>query len=49
MKKQYNVLLQSENIDYVELNVDLIDGYLLMVNDEDIQKKDFNQKKSLYV
>lgn len=39
MKKQYKVVLQSENIDYVELDIDLINDYLLMVNDEDIQKK----------
>lgn len=37
--QKYKVILQSENIDYVELNIDLINDYLLMVNDEDIQKK----------
>ena len=39
MKKQYKAILQSENIDYIELNIDLINDYLLMVNDQDIQKK----------
>lgn len=47
MEKQYNVQLQSENIDYIKLSVDLIDDYLVMVNDEDIQKQ-ISKNKRVY-
>lgn len=35
---KYNIILQSENIDYVKINNELIDDYLIMVNDKEIQK-----------
>jgi len=38
MENKYKVLLKSENIDYVEINEILINDYLIMVNDENIQK-----------
>jgi len=47
VKNQYKVLLHSENIDYVELDIGLIDDYLLMVNDENIQKK-ISTKRRVY-
>lgn len=36
--KKFNVILKSDNIDYVELSKDLIDDYLEMVNNPDIAK-----------
>ncbi|MBE6160322.1 MAG: GNAT family N-acetyltransferase [Lactobacillales bacterium] len=43
----YNTKLQSENIDYVEVNENLIDDYLLMVNNEEIQKQ-ISTKRRIY-
>lgn len=47
MKNKYKVLLQSENINYVEVNESLIDDYLLMVNNEEIQKQ-ISTKRRIY-
>lgn len=44
--KKYNVLLKSDNIDFVKLSSDLIDDYLIMVNDIEIQKKISTKKKT---
>lgn len=41
------IILQSENIDYVEVNENLIDDYLLMVNDLEIQKQ-ISTKRRIY-
>ena len=41
------VLLKSENIDYIEVNENLIDDYLLMVNDLEIQKQ-ISTKRRIY-
>lgn len=45
MENKYKVLIRSDNIDYVQLNMNLIDDYLLMINDEDIQKKTLKKRK----
>lgn len=41
------VILKSENIDYIEVNENLIDDYLLMVNNEEIQKQ-ISTKRRIY-
>ena len=38
MKNSFNILLQSQNIDYVELSKELIDDYLEMANNSNINK-----------
>jgi len=35
---KYEVLLESDNLFYIKISYDLIDDYLLMVNDKDNQK-----------
>ena len=43
----YNILLTSDNIYYVELDKRLIDDYLIMVNDFDVQSK-ISKKRNAY-
>ena len=43
----YNILLTSDNIYYVELDKRLIDNYLIMVNDFDVQSK-ISKKRNVY-
>lgn len=42
---KYQALFQSENLDFINLSVDLINDYLVMINDEDIQKKILTKRK----
>lgn len=44
-KMNYNVIAESENIDFIKINQNLIDDYLIMVNDENIQKYIYKNKK----
>ena len=44
---KYNILLESDNIYYVELNEKLIDDYLVMMNDYDVQSK-VSKKRKIY-
>lgn len=44
--EKYKVLLQSENIDYVEVNESLINDYLKMINDEEIQKRVSSKRRT---
>lgn len=37
--EKYKIIFDSLNIDFVEVNNDLINDYLLMINDEEIQKR----------
>jgi len=39
MEHKYKILFQSKNIDYVEVNPNLINDYLIMVNDIEIQRR----------
>ena len=36
--KKFDVIFQSDNIDYIKLSTDLVDDYLIMVNDMSSQK-----------
>lgn len=44
-KMDYNVITESENIDFIKINQNLIDDYLIMVNDENVQKYIYKNKK----
>lgn len=44
---KYNILLESDNIYYMELNEKLIDDYLVMMNDYDVQSK-VSKKRKIY-
>lgn len=44
---KYNILFESDNIYYVELDKKLIDDYLIMVNNYDVQSK-ISKKRKIY-
>ncbi len=46
MLNKYKKLVESEKIYYVEINRDLINDYLLMVNDEGVQRGISTKRKS---
>ncbi len=47
LQNSYKIILQSDNINFIELNPDLINDYLEMVNDVSIQKS-ISTKRKIY-
>lgn len=45
METKHHVLLKSKNIDYIAINESLINDYLIMVNDKEIQNKIYKEPR----
>ena len=43
--EKYDVIFESERINFIKLNEDLVNDYLIMVNDEEVQKCISHEKR----